>query len=210
MAWLVAIVLAAPSLAGDLAGKGRAFFNESGCRSCHAVGGVGGDAGPDLTLVGLRRSRRWLDVWLKDPRGWKHDTLMPDFRLREEERRALVEYLAGLRAADFGRRPLGGGRDVFARAGCVACHGPMGRGGHPNNNVPGGAVPPLPELAATYTRAELIARIKRGKTPERADPAGPEPLVAMPAWEGALSEDEIGRVADFVLALAPKEDKAAW
>lgn len=208
----LALLLAAGACAQDPAAAeaGRAFFNESGCKSCHAVGGSGGNAGPDLTLVGFRRSRAWLDLWLADPRAWKHDTLMPDFKLRPAERAALAEYLSALKAPAFGRKPPAGGAEVFAKAGCVACHGAMGRGGHPNNNVRGAAIAALPALAATYTKDELVTLIKRGRIPEKADPNGPEPLVRMPAWEGTLSEEQISAVADFVLSLAPKEMKAEW
>jgi mono/diheme cytochrome c family protein len=207
---LLLLALTVPARASERVREGRAFFNESGCRSCHAVGGVGGNAGPDLTLVGHRRSRAWLDLWLKDPRGWKHDTLMPDLKLREAERAALVDYLSLLRTSKPVQGKPRSGAEVFARAGCVACHGAMGRGGHPNNNVPGSAIPALPELAATFTKDELVARLKKGKKPEKADPQGEEPLVSMPAWEGVLTEEEISAVADFVLALASKDKKAEW
>ena len=87
-------------------------------------------------------------------------------------------------------------------------HGARGAGGHPNNNVPGGKIPSLAALAGTYTVEELKARIRRGSKPDPADPRGPEPLVAMPAWGEALSDEELGSVAAYVkgLATAGKEE----
>lgn len=194
---------------------GRKLFNESGCRACHSVGGAGGDAGPDLTYAGFRRSPEFLDAWLAEPRAWKHDTLMPSFKLSQADRMSLVAYLASLRGQDFGAdKPWDGAREpgkmIFARAGCVACHGPAGRGGHPNNNVPGGVIPALPALVATYNKDELQARIRSGRVPEKADPAGPAPLVKMPAWGEVLSDAEISAVADYLLTLAPKDKRGEW
>lgn len=217
MPLLLAVLLAlcGPARADDAA-RGYRLFNQSGCRACHSVGNVGGNAGPDLTLVGFRRSREWLDTWLRDPRAWKHDTLMPDFKLSAADRQALVEYLSSLKGQDFGPdRPWldssEPGKVLFARAGCVACHGTEGRGGHPNVNVVGGAIPALRGLAQTYTREELIAKIKRGSRPDKLDAAGPEP-VAMPAWGQVLLDDEVAQVADYLLSLgpAPGAAKADW
>lgn len=214
MGAILAVLLAAAARAAQT--PGQALFNEAGCRACHSVGGVGGDAGPDLTFVGFRRAPGWLDAWLRDPRGWKHDTLMPDFRLSAASREALVAYLSSLKGQDFGpRRPwldsAAPGRALFARAGCVACHGAEGRGGHPNVNVIGGAIPALRGLSQTYTREELVAKIKRGSRPDKLDPSGPEP-VAMPAWGQVLLDDEVAQVADYLLSLgpAPGAAKADW
>jgi mono/diheme cytochrome c family protein len=60
-----------------------------------------------------------------------------------------------------------------------------------------------------FSKAELVKRIADGVAhPGKADPAGPEPMLTMPAWKDALKPDEIEAVADYVLSLAPpsKED----
>lgn len=185
---------------------GRARFEAHGCAACHKIGSRGGTSGPDLTLVGFRRSKEWLDLWLKSPRAWKPDTRMPEFRLRDSERQAIVDYLSSLTEADHSR--LTDGRAVFAKAGCVACHGAGGRGGHPNNNVPGDAIPALSKVAGTYTREEMIKKISRGSNPTKARSDGPDPMARMPKWSEKLSDKEIADVADYVLTLAekPKED----
>lgn len=191
---------------------GKELFDAMGCRACHRVGASGGNAGPDLTWVGFRRGREWLDRWLQDPRAWKPGALMPDLRPSPKARAALVEYLSSLRGQGHGDRPpwrgladlVQAGRRVYLKAGCVACHGPGGRGGEPNNNVPGRAIPALDRLVATYTPEELARRIRSGARPVKEDPTGPEPLVSMPAWGEALTEPDIEAVASYLMTLAAK------
>lgn len=198
--WAALILLAA--VAGAAAQpEGRALFDADGCRSCHSIGGVGGNAGPDLTFVGFRHSPRWLDRWLQDPRAWKKGTQMPQFRLSPDDRAALVEYLSSLKGQAFGARHWTDGRIIFNKAGCVACHSQNGRGGYPNNNVVGGQIPSLTKVAEGYTKTELMNKIRDGVTPTPADPSQPAPMVFMPQWGKVLSDDEISDVADFLISL---------
>lgn len=212
---LLALIVFAPILSA--AEPGQELFPAAGCRSCHKVGSLGGNTGPDLTFVGFRRSRQWLDRWLSSPRAWKRDTLMPEPRLSAAARAGLVEYLSLQKGQAFGaRRPWeeasqsDKGRIIFAKAGCAACHGARGGGGHPNNNVEGGVIPPLPKLVATYTMAELRDKISRGSRPVKKDSAGPEPLVAMPAWGEVLKDSEIEAVAAYLMTLAEGEKSEEW
>ena len=94
----VSLSFAACSSHSDVSEKiaiGRAHFQGYGCTTCHQVGGKGGILGPDLTFVGFRKSADWIDLWLKSPEGWKHNTLMPNFYLKEPVREAL-----GVRASE--------------------------------------------------------------------------------------------------------------
>lgn len=196
-------------------GAGKAYFKQVGCASCHRVGSDGSATGPDLTFVGFRHTPEWLDLFLKDPQAWKPDTLMPNRRLPDEARKAIVEYLASLQGQDAppGKRSwdepsllkdsVARGRVIYARAGCVACHGLGGQGGYPNNNVKGGQIPSLVKVADGYTKAELVAKIRRGVVPEKADPKGPEPLVRMPAWGQKLDDAELDALASYLLGLTP-------
>ena len=195
------------------ASAGEPLFDAAGCRACHRIGGSGGNSGPDLTYVGFRRSKAWLELWLRSPHAWKPDTRMPEFRPRPGALGALAEYLSSLRGQRYRvdppwrRRssldPAERGRVIYDRVGCVACHGPGGAGGHPNNNVPGGAIPPLRDLVGTYTDEELVRRIASGKRPDKEDPSGPEPLVLMPAWREVLGDEDIAAVAAYLRTLAP-------
>jgi mono/diheme cytochrome c family protein len=136
---------------------------------------------------------------------------MPNFRLGPGAREAIVTYLSSLRAREsisaswdkLGEDRLKKGRIIYAKAGCAACHGPGGVGGEPNNNVPGSRIPGLAHVSEGFTREELIAKIRRGSKPEKEDPRGPEPLVSMPAWQGAIKDSEIEAVADYLLSLGP-------
>lgn len=192
---------------------GKAYFAQVGCASCHSVAGSGGSVGPDLTFAGFRHGPEWLDLWLKDPAAWKPGTLMPNKHLSPSARAAIVSYLGTLKGQDWpkGARPwnAGGdavarGRTLYLRAGCVACHGPNGAGGHPNNNVPGGMIPALSTVSETFSKQELVSKIKRGvPAPVKKDPGGPAPLVAMPSWGEVLDDAELSDVADYLLSLKP-------
>lgn len=215
---LLAAALAACSLkppTGPVAGK--AYFSQVGCASCHKIGGAGSAVGPDLTLAGFRHSSAWLDRWLASPQAWKPGTVMPDKKLSPAAREAIVSYLATLKGEEWpkGGRPWDGvadpverGRLIYLRAGCVACHGQGGAGGYPNNNVAGGKIPALSNVAETFTKPELIAKIKRGvPAPVKADPAGPDPLVFMPSWSQVLDDGDVDAVATYLLKLKPDEAK---
>lgn len=75
---------------------GRILFSSKKCVRCHRIAGVGGRMGPDLTVVALRRSQEWMDAYLQDPRAVKSDSQMPQPRLNEGQRAALLAYLATL------------------------------------------------------------------------------------------------------------------
>lgn len=206
-ALLLAALAAAPASAG-----GRALFDASGCRACHSVGGRGGNTGPDLSFVGFRRDSAWLEAWLKDPHAVKGDTLMPRPGLSEGDRRGLVEYLASLTDLPVGARPwdvptadpAARGKILFVKAGCVACHGPAGRGGHPNPGVKDGLIPGLTGVSETYSPDELAAKIRQGSRP-----AGG--AIAMPAWGEKLGDAEIRAVAAYLLTLGAGKPKGeAW
>ena len=219
---LVLVFLGACSMqppTGPVAGK--AYFTQVGCATCHRVGGEGALVGPDLTLVGFRRSPEWLELWLKDPAAWKPGTLMPNKRLSPAARGAIVSYMAALKGQDWpkGGRPwdaeldaVARGRLIYLRAGCVACHGADGAGGFPNNNVPGGKIPALSGVSETFTKAELVLKIGRGvPSPVKADAKASEPLVSMPSWSEVLDGAEISAVADYLLTLKPRRsEKTDW
>ncbi len=209
MAWsTILILLLGLTTAFAEDNPGRARFDAMGCRACHSIGNVGGNSGPDLTFVGFRRTREWLDMWLKDPKVWKPDTKMPNFRLKDADRGAIVEYLTTLKGQDFaGKPPWKNGEEIYRLAGCVACHGPQGRGGMPQNNFHGNQIPAVYKVAEGYTFDELAKRIRSGRIPEPQDPSLPPPKVAMPAWGKVLDDGEIASVAQYLMSLAPPKPK---
>ncbi len=198
------------------ASEPAALFDAHGCRSCHKVGYKGGNAGPDLTLAGHRRPQAWLEKWLASPRHFKPDTRMPEQGLPAADRAALAAWLSRQKGRawdtvepwDAVAEPLAKGRMIYTRAGCVACHGPAGRGGHPNPGAHGGVIPALGPLMGTYTADELKAKLKRGVVPEVHD--GPPAEVNMPGWEGVLDETELDALASYLLTLAQDQSKDGW
>lgn len=203
--------------------RGQAYFDALGCAKCHMIGENGGTWGPNLTFIGTRKSKDWLDMWLKDPHSWNKKTVMPNFHLTDEARGALVAYLAEQKGQAWGEnRPwknhpdmtaVQRGEILFNKAGCVACHAQNGRGGYPNNNVVGGQIPSLTKVAEGYTKEELMNKIRNGVTPAPADPGQPAPMIFMPKWGEVLKADEISDVADFLISLDKHEDKKskdAW
>ena len=191
---------------------GEAYFKALNCRSCHMIGGEGaGRGGPDLTMVGFRKDAAWLDKFLQDPQAWKPDTMMPNPRLSNEARGALVEYLSSLKGEAWGeakpwhaaKDPVEKGRILYAKAGCVSCHGVAGAGGYPNNNVAGGKIPAVNGVFETYTKSELKRRVSRGVAPEKKDPAGAAPMLRMPPWGEVLKDEELDSVVEYLWTLRP-------
>lgn len=57
--------------------------------------------GPNLEGIGSKVRPEWLVRWLMDPRGYWHDTNMPNLRLTEQEALDVAAYLMTLKAPDF-------------------------------------------------------------------------------------------------------------
>ncbi len=219
---LLALLLAAACGRGKPASpeaRGKAVYASYGCQQCHRIGSSGGATGPDLTYVGFRKSAAFLELWLKNPSAWQPKTMMPNFHFNESSRRDLAAYLSTLRGQEDKEKPwkkpgapsapAALGKLVYERVGCGTCHGPAGKGGYPNNNVPGGAIPALTQSASNFSRAELIDKIGRGvPRPDKEDPRGPEPMLSMPAWRERLTAEEIGYLADYLFSLKPAKTGA--
>ncbi len=83
--------------------RGKAVWSNARCSICHSMNGPGGEiiggfvdlrvGGIDLQISGDKLKRDWIYEWVKDPKGYFPDTLMPRFRLSDDETKALVEYL---------------------------------------------------------------------------------------------------------------------
>jgi nitric oxide reductase subunit C len=80
------------------ASHGEELFRTLGCTACHAIGGIGGKIGPDLTSVGNRRNKEWIEDQIKEPKSHDPGSIMPSFkRLPEKDVEDLADYLSGLR-----------------------------------------------------------------------------------------------------------------
>ena len=212
VAWVAAALLLTVAASAD---EGAARFDAAGCRACHRIGARGGESGPDLTLVGVRRPRAWIEHWLKSTHAWKNDTLMPEQGLSGADRGALADYLSAQMGQSWGGdRPWASlpdgekGRSIYIHAGCIACHGVAGKGGHPNPGAHGDIIPALAPLMGTYTSDELKTKIKNGVVPDSHD--GKTPAVVMPAWKNVLFGDELDALTKYLLSLAGSQPKSDW
>lgn len=79
--------------APDRSEEGARIFQDSGCRTCHSLGGVGAHVGPELDRVRERKSRADIVRWLDDPQKIKPGTKMPTFNFKPAQEHALADYL---------------------------------------------------------------------------------------------------------------------
>src|SRR5262249_49110337 len=100
---------------GDL-DAGKKTFESVGCLACHVVGedkrGIEGipDAsfrrhGPHLDGTGSKVKAGWLYAWVRNPKGYWHDTKMPNLRLSDTEAADITAYLMSLKNDAFVGRP---------------------------------------------------------------------------------------------------------
>jgi mono/diheme cytochrome c family protein len=117
---------------------GRELFVEKRCIQCHSVGGVGGQVGPDLVALGVRRSpvEFAATIWNKAPAMMAamatRNITVP--QLRPEDMADLVAYLYSVRYfASGGSVPKGW--LVASNKGCLQCHGVSGERGKPASDL---------------------------------------------------------------------------
>jgi len=201
--------------------EAKALFHSLGCRGCHAIGGVGGDDGPDLTRVGQRDpgqldfsnvpGARALSGWFAEhfraPAKVVPGSAMPALGLSEGQIEQLTFHLLSLRRPEFPEafwprdriRAVRFEEREFAVNGatlygtfCAACHGPQGQG----IRYAGMPVFPAignPDFLALASDEFLRQTIHRGRPGRR-----------MPAWgekTGGLRPSEIETLVGFVRGL---------
>ena len=77
---------------------GEKVYKAQGCSACHTIAGVGGKVGPDLSKVGARRDKAWIEAQIREPKSHNPESIMPAFsRLPLKDIDDLTNYLAGLR-----------------------------------------------------------------------------------------------------------------
>jgi len=94
--------------------------------------------GPNLKDVRLKLNKNWIPAWLKKPTDFRPTTKMPNFRLNQDQIKAISAYLwqSGLTDPQP-KHPAGNaahGKELFETRGCLGCHsigeGDQMEGGH--------------------------------------------------------------------------------
>ncbi len=81
---------------------------------------------PNLKEVKAKLRRDWLPVWIKNPKGFRPTTKMPEFRLEDEQIQAISAFIwqSGVepRLEEQGAGDGERGKAIFESRGCMACH----------------------------------------------------------------------------------------
>jgi cytochrome c2 len=111
---------------------GQKHFEQMGCRACHSLKERGGDLGPKLDDIGLKRDIPWLLEFLKNPSDKVPGISMPPVVLSDFEILQLAIYLKGQVQKDTTNlhnehqtvTSIASGGEIFIARGCVGCHKP--------------------------------------------------------------------------------------
>lgn len=89
------------AVAGGVAGKelseGQRLYQSLGCSACHAINGIGGTTGPDLTKVGSKRDRHWLMEHFEHPQKLVPNSAMPAVDAPDADIEKLTDYMLTLK-----------------------------------------------------------------------------------------------------------------
>jgi len=82
--------------------------------------------GPDLKEIRAKLNQNWIPVWLHKPTDFRPTTKMPNFRLNDEQIKAISAYLWQSALTDkLPSAPKGDatrGKELFETRGCLGCH----------------------------------------------------------------------------------------
>ena len=184
----------------DAIASGRLLLGELLCIRCHQPDSAQESflthkAAPVLDDVASRVQRNYIKKFLNDPQAAKPGTTMPQMfaGMAESDKQrtieALVQFLAStgpLRQERMDRRLIAGGRGLYHRVGCVACHGTRDAAGNADKTIATSV--PLGDLNAKYSLGGLRAFLE--------DPQHVRPSGRMP---GLLDGEEARQVAHYLL-----------
>jgi cytochrome c551/c552 len=113
--------------------KGKILSEKKGCMKCHAVGGKGGNLGPDFRDINLNYSVTQIagKMWNHGPKMWeimkKEEISFPVFE--KGEMADVIAYLYGLQLEDA-PGDVEQGQKLIMDKKCLSCHSMQGKGGN--------------------------------------------------------------------------------
>lgn len=181
---------------GKFLAKGVEIFRDRGCSGCHKAKGFEDERiGPNLNEIGKKVNYNWLIRWLKNPQDYLPKARMPNFKLNDEEIKAISDFLMSLsvekrnlvsaQQVESDEKLAEKGKARFNRHRCVICHPVDGKGG----DVYYVHAPDLVRVASKVNREWLTGFLKK--------PKSHNPSTAMPQFrfEG---EDAIKEIVEFI------------
>ncbi len=173
--------------------RGKRLLRELGCVGCHRTGeSVDGDkVGPRLAGIGSKVTRRWLNRWLLNPKGYLPRGKMPNFHLSPFSANALAAYLMTFRNEAIDTMPeqegdYDAGAQLHLDEQCIDCHVSLERGG---KLVGGNIGPDLRKIANKVNQRWLVAFYK--------DPHAFYPRTKMPRFN--FSDQQALNLAQFTI-----------
>jgi len=76
---------------------GEQIYRDQGCYGCHTMGKTGTPIAPDLSKIGAKHDRAYLEKWLRNPASQRPSAHMPRIEMSESDASALAAYLSSLR-----------------------------------------------------------------------------------------------------------------
>ena len=157
---------------------GRLVYKQFNCSYCHAINGVGGAVGPDLSQTGAKWKTDTLSAYLTNPNSMIPKTLHPKLLFTSDELNNLTAYLLTLGApVEFSAQAP----QLFTQS-CGGCHTLSGKGGTIG-----------PDLTGVGSRRDFNF-LEAFTT----DPASVIPGATMPAFRKTLSAAQIADIAAYL------------
>lgn len=155
------------------------------CMQCHGSSGAGAKGFPNLT------DQDW--QWGGEPEQIKvsiaegRNGMMPAGLAQGESIKSVANYVRSLGGYTADAALVAKGKEVFASAGCVGCHGPEGKGN------PALGAPNLTDKIWLYgpsSEAAIVETVTHGRQNK------------MPAWKDFLGEARVHLLTAYVMSLA--------
>jgi cbb3-type cytochrome c oxidase subunit III len=199
---------------GEQVAAGGHDFVQFACAQCHGTQGEGGVSPdvPALTGAGKELTVAQLEHIINHGLGQSTNPTKPYMPvwgevISKQQVSDLVAYIrAGLPAVAGAEAPFVptdqgapvAGAALYAKYGCINCHGPNGLGGVPNPQSPDKTIPPLSGadfFSEFNTDAKIKEIIRTGSV------LGSAPIVSMPHWGGILSDDQLDELVAYIKTL---------